>query len=54
MARMFFHEHVNVSNEHVSPNKYFQEYIVDVDGILLDTWDEILGDMEGYFTTCHG
>jgi hypothetical protein len=32
--------------EQVSPKEYFQEYLVDVDGIF--------GDMEEYSTTYHG
>jgi hypothetical protein len=38
----------------VNPNESFKEYLVDVDGILFDTWDWIFSDVEEYFTTCHG
>ncbi len=43
------HEH-----EQMSSKEYFQKYHVDVDEILIDTYDEIFGDMEEYFDMCHG
>jgi hypothetical protein len=38
----------------MSSKEYFQKYHVDVDEILIDTYDEIFGDMEEYFDMCHG
>ncbi len=43
-VRMLFREHVSVNNEHVSMNKSFLEYFVDM--------DKIFGDVEEYFATC--
>ncbi len=36
------------------PSEYFQEYPIDINRILFDTWDEIFGDVEEYYATCHG
>jgi hypothetical protein len=38
----------------VSPSEFFQEYLIDVDGISFDTWDGIFSDVEEYSTTCQG
>jgi hypothetical protein len=38
----------------MSPRESFLEYHVDVDGILFDIEEKIIGDVEEYFATCHG
>ncbi len=41
-------------HEQMSPRESFLEYHVDVDGILFDIEEKIIGDVEEYFATCHG
>jgi hypothetical protein len=38
----------------VSQSEYFQEYPIDINRILFDTWDGIFGDVEEYYAMCHG
>ncbi len=33
----------------MNSNESFQEYFIDVDGIVFDTWDAIFDDVEEYF-----
>jgi hypothetical protein len=38
----------------MSLSEYFQEYLIDINIILFDAWDEIFGGVEEYYAMCHG